>query len=72
MDVTVLDYDWLELTTDSGKTVLLKSEVCAVTLDTENGAGTTYSIHMKSGTIFTTRNRPLGLKTPTMKTPVMK
>ena len=70
--MTVLDYDWVELKTDSGKTVLLKSEVCAVTLDTENGAGTTYSIHMKSGTIFTTRFHPLGLKYPKTKNPVMK
>ena len=70
--MTILDYDWLELTTDSGNTVLLKSEVCAITLDTENGAGTTYSIHMKSGTIFTTRSRPHGLKIPTVKHPVMK
>jgi len=70
--MTVLDYEWVELQTDSGKTVLLKSEVCAVTLDTENGAGTTYSIHMKSGTIFTTRQRPKGITTPTVKYPVMK
>ena len=68
--MTVLDFDWIELTTDSGKTILLKSEICAVTVDIN--LAVPYSIHMKSGTIFTTRNRPIGLKVPTVEHPVMK
>ena len=46
----------LELQTDSGKTHIDSREICAITLD-DNGAGNTYSIHMKSGTIFTTRDK---------------
>lgn len=67
---------WVQVQTDSGVTMLDYTEVCAITLDIEKGAGTSYSIHMKSGTIFTTRFLPhasnLPIPLPIKKHPVMK
>tara|TARA_R100000700_G_scaffold41068_2_gene59478 strand:+ start:24095 stop:24304 length:210 start_codon:yes stop_codon:yes gene_type:complete len=63
------------ITTNSGQTVLRIDDISAVTLDLHNAAGTTYSIHMRSGTIFTTRTDGryiMGLCGGTMKHPVMK
>ena len=67
--------EWVQVQTDSGITMLDESEVCAITLDIEKGAGTSYSIHMKSGSIFTTRSlygRLGSIPLPTKKHPVMK
>lgn len=68
-------FHWVQLNTDSGITMLDETEVCAITLDIEKGAGTTYTIHMKSGSIFTTRSLhgSLGIvPIPIKKHPVMK
>jgi hypothetical protein len=45
---------WIELQTDSGETHIDRREICAVTLENDS---LTYSIHMKSGTIFTTQDK---------------
>lgn len=50
--------------TNGGRTIIKKDEVCAITMHTTFTEGTTYSIHMKSGTIFTTDKAPQGLPLP--------